>query len=117
MIHQFEIGGYTIKLGRRLTASVGGQTVTAVGWISCIGDDFLNVNAYFVDDESPMPDPVVSRDGNTGTLFLRRQLMPLWTDLLRNEKPIFGFIDTAQPGATHITTKVEPVGQEETSLT
>jgi hypothetical protein len=113
MIHQFEIGGYTIKLGRRLTTTVAGQTVTAIGFISCVGEDFLNVNAYFVDDDSPMPEPVLSRDGNTGTLFLRRQLMPLWTDVLRNERPIFGFIDTAQPGATYITTKVEPVGVQE----
>jgi len=40
--------------------------------------------------------------------------MPLWIDVLRNEKPIFGVIDTAQPSASHITTKVEQIGEEET---
>ena len=74
----------------------------------------MSMNVYFVDDESPMPDPVLSRDGNVVTLFLRRELMPLWIDVLRNEKPIFGVIDTAHPSASHIATKNEPVGEEET---
>ena len=74
------------------------------------------MNVYFVDDESPMPDPVLSRDGNIATLFLRRELMPLWIDVLRNEKPIFGVIDTAQPSASHIATKSELIGEEETSM-
>jgi hypothetical protein len=43
-------------------------------------------------------------------------MIPIWVDVLRNEKPLFGFIDTARPAATHITTKFEPVGQEETKL-
>jgi len=33
MSPQFEIGGYTIKLGRRLAARVADQTVTATGSI------------------------------------------------------------------------------------
>jgi len=114
MSPQFEIGGYTIKLGRRLSTRAGDQIVTAVGLISFLGEDFMSMNVYFVDDESPMPDPVLSRDGNVATLFLRRELMPLWIDVLRNEKPIFGVIDTAQPSASHIATKNEPVGEEET---
>jgi hypothetical protein len=114
MSPQFEIGGYTIKLGRRLPTRVADQTVTPIGFISFLGEDFMSMNVYFVDDESPMPEPVVSRDGNVATLFLRSRLMPLWIDVLRNEKPIFGFIDTAQPGASHIATKNEPVGEEET---
>jgi hypothetical protein len=114
MSPQFEIGGYTIKLGRRLATRVADQTVTATGWISFLGEDFMSMNVYFVDDGSPVPDPVVSRDGNVATLFLRNQFMPLWIDVLRNEKPIFGVIDTAQPSAPHITTKVEQIGEEET---
>jgi hypothetical protein len=113
MIHQFEIGAYTIKIGRRFATRVGDENVTAIGFISCVGEDFLNVNVYFVDDEGPVPEPTLSRDGNVGTLFLRREMMPIWTDLLRNEKPIFGFIDTARPEATYITTKLETIGEEE----
>jgi hypothetical protein len=116
MIQQFEIGGYTIKLGRQFDIKVADQNVNAIGVISCVGEDFLNVNVYFVDDESPVPEPTLSRDGNVGTLFLRKDMIPIWVDVLRNEKPIFGFIDTARPAATHITTKFEPVGQEETKL-
>ena len=114
MSPQFEIGGYTIKLGRRLSTRAGDQIVTAVGFISFLGEDFMSMNVYFVDDESPMPDPVLSRDGNVATLFLRRELMPVWIDVLRNEKPIFAVIDTAQPSASHIATKSELIGEEET---
>ena len=114
MSPQFEIGGYTIKLGRRLATRAGDQTVTASGLISFLGEDFMSMSVYFVDDGSPMPDPVLSQDGNVATLFLRSQLMPLWIDVLRNEKPIFGVIDTRQPSASHITTKIEQIGEEET---
>jgi len=38
MSPQFEIGGYTIKLGRRLAARVADQTVTATGSISFLGE-------------------------------------------------------------------------------
>ena len=114
MVRQFEIGGYTIKLGRRLSTRAVDQTVTATGFISFLGEDFMSMNVYFVDDGSPIPDAVLSRDGNVATLFLRSQLMPLWIDVLRNEKPIFGFIDTAQPSASYIATKNEQVGEEET---
>jgi hypothetical protein len=114
MSPQFEIGGYTIKLGRRLSTRVVDQAVTATGFISFVGEDFMTMNVYFVDDDSPLPDTVVSRDGNVATLFLHSRLMPLWIDVLRNEKPIFGVIDPAQPSTSHITTKVEQIGEEET---
>ena len=114
MSPQFEVGGYTIKLGRRLSTRAGDQVVAATGFIAFLGEDFMSMNVYFVEDESPLPDPILSRDGNVATLFLRSHLMPVWIDVLRNEKPIFGVIDTTQPGASHITTRNEPVGEEET---
>jgi hypothetical protein len=79
---QFETGGHTIKLGRRLSARALDHTVTATWFISFLGEDLMGIDLYFVDDESPIPDAVLARDGNVATLFLRSQLMPLWIDVL-----------------------------------
>ncbi len=41
--------------------------------------------------------------------------MPAFVDMLRNEKPIYGNIDTDAPGDAFISTLHEPVGEEEKS--
>ena len=41
-------------------------------------------------------------------------IMPFWVDMLRNEKPVYGYINTDHPEWTSISTSSEPVGEEET---
>jgi hypothetical protein len=39
-----------------------------------------------------------------------------WIDLLRNERPVYGYIDTSRPASTYITTDqmfLEPIGEGE----
>lgn len=111
---KFQITSYTIKLGDRMSASFGGTTIKARGIISCIGPDNQRVVAYFLADDSPVPAPTTTIGGKWGPVFLPKELMGQWTDMLRNEKPLYGYINTGHPEWTNVSTSKEPVGEEET---
>ncbi len=112
-IRSFQITGYTIRLGDRLSAGFGGTTIEARGIISCMGPDNQRVVAYFLADDSPVPAPTTTIGGKWGPVFLPKELMGRWTDMLRNEKPLFGYINTDHPEWTSVSTSQEPVGEEE----
>jgi hypothetical protein len=112
-IRIFEITSYKIKLGHRQSATFGVTTLKAVGIISCMGNDNQRVVIYFLHEESLIPNPAVTNDGKWGNIFLPAEMMPVWMDLLRNEKPLYGYINTEVPKLTNVSTSHEPVGEEE----
>ena len=109
----FQVTSYTIKLGDKLEATFGGTTIKARGVISCIGPDDQRVVGYFLSDDSPVPAPTTTIGGKWGPVFLPKEMMPLWVDILRNEKPLYGYINTDHPEWTNVSTSTEPVGEEE----
>jgi hypothetical protein len=113
-VRRFEISKYSIKLGDNMQASFGGTTIKARGVISCMGPDNQRVVGYFLADDSPVPTPTTTIGGKWGPVFLPKELMEQWVDMLRNEKPIYGYINTGRPEWTNISTSQEPVGEEET---
>ena len=113
-IRNFKISKYAIKLGDRLEATFGGTTIKARGIVSCMGPDNQRVVAYFLADDSPIPAPTTTIGGKWGPIFLPKELMGQWVDMVRNEKPLYGYIDTAHPERTQVSTSNEPVGEEET---
>jgi hypothetical protein len=118
-IHKFQLGGYKILLGGPFGAVKGDPQVQALGSILCEGEDDVEayrVTAYFLVDGSPAPAPTLVNDGHDATLWLPRDLMAVWIDLLRNERPVYGYIDTNRPASTRITTDqmfLEPIGEGE----
>ncbi len=112
-ITQFEVTSYIIYLGDKLSATFGGTTIKARGVISCIGSDNRRVVGYFLADDSPVPTPTTTIGGKWGPVFLPKELMSIWVDMLRNEKPIYGYINTDHPEWTQISTSAEPIGEQE----
>lgn len=112
-LRTFPVTTYTIKLGDKMTATFGATTIKAVGVIACIGPDNQRVVAYFLAADSPVPAPTTTVGGKWGPVFLPAGLMQLWVDMLRNEKPLYGYINTEQPAWTSVSTTEEPVGEEE----
>jgi hypothetical protein len=112
-IRTFQISSYTVTLGDKMTASFGGTTIKARGVISCIGPDDQRVVAYFLSDDSPVPAPTTTNGGKWGPIFLEKELIGQWIDLLRNETPLYGHINTDHPEWTNISTSTEPVGEHE----
>lgn len=112
-IRRFKITSYSMKIGDKLSASFGGTNIEIRGVISCMGPDNQRIVAYFLTDNSQVPNPTTTIGGKWGPVFLPKELMGNWIDMLRNEKPIYGYINTDHPEWTNVSTSSEPVGEEE----
>ena len=109
----FEVTQYTIQLGDKLSATFEGTTIKARGIINCLGPDDQRVIGYFLSDDSPVPAATTTNGGKWGPVFLPTGMMLLWVDMLRNEKPIYAYINTDHPEWTNVSTGTEPVGEED----
>lgn len=96
-----------------MSATFGVTTLKAVGIVSCHGPDNQRIVVYFLHEESQVPNPAVTGRGKWGNIFLPKELLPVWIDMLRNEKPLFGYINTEVPKLTNVSTGKEPAGEEE----
>jgi hypothetical protein len=113
-IHQFPVEYYTITLGHALTATWGGTEIRARGIVSCFGGDHRFI-AYFLTDDSPVARPVYITTNRVGAIFLPFREMAPFVDLLRNEKPIYAYLNSDTPQWNSLRTTQEPVGEEEFS--
>ena len=109
---KFEIRNYHVALGSEIVGIAGGKAGRAHGKITCRGDKGT-IAAYFLKDGSEHPEPQTIADGLYGVIFLPRDQMPVWVDLLRNEKPIYGFTNDENPRFNRISTDLEDVGEAE----
>jgi len=82
--------------------------------VACFGE-FLRLIHYFLPEGAEVPSPMWSEDARLCVVFLPFSVMASYVDVLRNEKPIYGNIDTDAPGDAFISTLHEPVGEEEKS--
>jgi hypothetical protein len=78
-----------------------------------MGPDNQRVVAYFLNDDSLVPNPAITTEGKWGNIFLPKEMLAIWTDMLHSEKALFGYINTDIPKLTNISTSNEPVGEEE----
>ena len=109
--HVFQVKKYRVTLGDHVT-TWGGTDVRARGVVACFGDH-LRLVFFFLPDAETSPKAVWSEDARMACSFLPFTALPAFVDLLRNEKPIYGNIDTDLPGDAFISTLHEPVGEEE----
>jgi hypothetical protein len=109
--HNFLVDRYQITLGDH-PATFGGVEVRPRGVVACFGE-FLRLIFYFVPDGDDVPNALWSEDARLAVVFVPFSAMPAFVDLLRNESPIYGNIDTDLPGSSYISSLHEPVGEEE----
>jgi hypothetical protein len=108
---RFEITKYVVRTGSKISAMWGGQQVDAKGVIKCDGKE-ADIILYFVDNPDSYS-PVVNIDKKTAVTFHDIGHMPIFMDMLRNEKPIFGYINSDSPESTMLATSIESVGEGE----
>jgi hypothetical protein len=111
-IYQFPVEYYTITLGHANTASWGGTQIRARGMLVCYGGDHRFI-AYFLTDDSPVAAPVYIPANKVGAIFLPFREMAPFVDLVRNEKPIYAYLNSDTPQWNSLKTGQEPVGEEE----
>ena len=112
-IKRFIIEKYQIKLGYALTATWSGTQIKARGVVACYGADHRFI-AYFLTDDSSVPDPIYHVQNKVGAIFLPFKEIEPFMEMLRNEKPIFAYLNSDKPEWNNVSTSKEPVGEEET---
>jgi hypothetical protein len=108
----FEIKEYMVIWRQLEEQDFQGQTIRVRALVRCTGGDY-GMDVYFLDKESPFPDPYYNIEQKKGYMFLNIHDLSAFVDILRNERPIYGHLRGDRPEWMSITTGKEPVGEGE----
>ena len=112
-IKQFNVNYYRTSVGFISSATWGGIQIKIQGYISCYGNEGYRFIMYFLHKDSQVPAPVFNTGNKVGAIFLPFEEMPIYLDIVRNEKPIYAYLNSTKPEWNGIRTSNEPVGEEE----
>lgn len=108
----FNVEHYSVSINHELTATWSGTTIKARGKIVCQGDDH-RLFVYFLTDDSQVPKPVYVENENVGAIFLPFNEMGTFIDILRNEKPVYAYLNSDRQEWNGIGTFREPISERE----
>lgn len=111
-IASFEIETYDVRLARQLDTHVEGNLVRYHSLISCRGSGYT-LAIYFLTNTSYIPNNAFDAAMKRGTMYLPFEQYKVYIDLLRNERPIYCFLNSSYPLQNGIYTGTEPVGESE----
>lgn len=111
----FEVKEYMVILRQLEHMDFAGADVHLKGIVRCIGDEYT-LDVYCCADGSDFPQPVFNAEEKKGFMFVPFADLPVFVDLLRNEKPIYAHLRGDKPEWTSITTTKEPVGEGEDAM-
>ena len=86
---KFKVNYYRACVGYKNSATWGGVNIQIQGYITCYGDDGFRFIMYFLHEDSLVPDPVYIVANKVGAIFIPFKEMPVYIDMIRNEKPIW----------------------------
>lgn len=110
--NKFQVKKYQVTLGGDLPSIISGEDVKICGIIGCYGDD-SQLMLNFVADGDTIPDAIYDEKKNLGSIYLPSSEIDTYIDLLRNEKPIYAYVNSEKPEWCNISTSHEPVGENE----
>lgn len=108
----FEVQNYQVGLGHAMSATWAGTRIKARGYVTCYGDGHRLI-VYGLTHDSPVPDPMFVVTNKVGALFLPFDKLAGFVDMVRNEKPIYAYLNSDRPEWISLRTSKEPVGEEE----
>lgn len=108
----FQINNYEVKIAREMNGSAQGLSLKFPVYILCRGNEF-HVVVYVLDDSSPVPENTFLPQYKRGTIFVARWQYEWYLDLLRNEKPVYCYLNSNTPKWNSLYTGREPVGEQE----
>jgi hypothetical protein len=111
----FEVKQYMVVLRQLEAMDFEGSRLRLKGIVRCIGDEYT-MDVYGLDDESDYPEPAFLVEEKKGFMFVPFADLPMFVDLLRNEKPIYAHLRGDRPEWTSLTTTREPVGEGEDAM-
>jgi len=92
------------------------QLMWKIDVVKCYGDDH-SLTIFFPQFDEPMPLPYYNRQTKVGTMNVwKSEALTSYVDILRNEKPVYAHLNSAEPWLNNISTSKEPTGEEERQL-
>jgi hypothetical protein len=120
VIKSYQIKKYQVYFYRPFLMNWSGVTAKIVCIVECYeaedgtwGDGNYLCRAYFLTEDSEVPDSFHQPENYAGGLFLRAKELSPFLDILRNEKPVSVYLNSVNPEHNQIFTGLEPVGEEE----
>lgn len=107
----FEVESYRVYLARQMTIGAGAAKFYAN--IVCHSSEGDTFSIYFLRPDSDAIDNIYNPSAKWATSYLPAEQFGWYLDLLRNEKPVYAYLNSDRPIANRLYTGREPVGEEE----
>ena len=104
-----EIEKYLVQIGYESTGGAGGPK--SRGIIACYGQGGYTFLIYLAAPESAIAPPRYNPNRKIGSINVPVDEMSHYVDILRNEKPVYMYMNSDNPEWNHIRTTQEPVGE------
>lgn len=88
----------------------GGTPYTTCGRITCTGEQGETLAIFLVADGSAVPENWFDPEQQWGRIFVPAPRYAWFLDILRNEGPVYAYMNTDLPQADGLITGAEPVG-------
>lgn len=108
----FVVHNYKVAAGVAMTATWGGTSIKAQGYLACRGSDHRLI-VYGLTEQSQVPPPMYVVGNKVGAIFVPFHELAAYIDLVRNEKPVYAYLNSDKPEWINLRTAAEPVGEEE----
>jgi len=110
----FEVVTYVLNMGYKNGATWGGVAIQIQGYVAWTGADGSRLIVYGLHPSSPVPPaPVYNVAGNVGAIFVPFSEIGKYVDIVRNEKPVYGYLNSDNPNWISLSTSSEPIGEGE----
>jgi hypothetical protein len=110
----FNVVRYVTMAGYKSTATWGGTQILIQGYVACYGEKNDRFIVYGLHPDSPVPAaPVYNVGGNVGAIFVPYSDLANYVDLVRNEKPVYAYLNSDHPDWMGLRTSLEPIGEGE----
>lgn len=116
----FKIRDYRVYLGRNIKAELPEfaskrKTVRFYAQIICTSEEkpHYYYSLYFLRPDSQEISNYFYPEQRVGASFLPSEQYSWYLDLLRNEEPVYGHLNSVRPSENGISTSQEPVGEGE----
>jgi hypothetical protein len=110
---EFEVQQYMVAVGQSLASSWVGPGAEVRASITCQSEEGYRLLIFFLAEGNVAPAPVYDPAREAGAMYLPVTHFIAYTDLIRNERPLFAHLDSEDPGEIYLFTAPEPVGEEE----
>jgi len=109
--NKFQVETYSINIGYEQSGGGGGPKSRA--YLSCTGKDGSRFVIYFAAPGSEMAPPRYFPETKFGSINVPFDEMHNYVDLVRNEKPVYAYLNSEKPQWNCLSTAMETVGEEE----